>query len=276
MEGDETFFFIISIIGALLGLFNYGTGSLSPLYLRRATGIGLVRLALILAVGWIVFVLYNFAAPSVVGIYRLFYIVIGLAILLWFGIGGSSLFGARYRVDVVERNNLHAAMVIAGVVLATGMIYGGSLWGEADPEGEGEGGWWIPAGFFWAGWISLFIALKLYGWRDGRGFAHRRYQGRRFADGQAAFLFILSCAWVLTEAVSGDFYGWKHGLLAVGAVSGMLISHEVISLVAGGRGGPTPTAPSRVGRVLESIFYVLWSAGYWFAGRWFSHWLGLP
>jgi hypothetical protein len=76
--------------------------------------------------------------------------------------------------------------VIAAFTLATGLIFGGSLWGEADPVGDGEGGWWIPASFFALGWTTLVIAFGLFLRREGGRLAHRLQRERSLDDARAA------------------------------------------------------------------------------------------
>ena len=111
-------------------------------------------LGVLLAMVWIAFVIWRHADPSVTGVYVWFYLVMGYAAVKLLGQTTPAAFGARVRVDVGERRNLAAALLVAAFTLATGMIFGGSLWGEADPTGEGEGGWWIPVTFFLLGWAT--------------------------------------------------------------------------------------------------------------------------
>jgi hypothetical protein len=84
----------------------------------------------------------------VTGTYVVFNLVLGYAATKLFGQAGARLFGLRMRVDVLERRNVAAALVIAASTLATGLIFGGNLWGDADPVGDDEGGWWIVGAFF--------------------------------------------------------------------------------------------------------------------------------
>lgn len=267
--------FVVCCILALSGLSRHFGVWMPPLYFRDAAGDGLVRLTLALVSGWIVYVLYHFADPSVVGFYRLFYVVMGLAVVMNFGVGGTRICGVRYRVDVIEHDNLHAALLVCAVTAATGLIFSGSIWGEADPTGDGEGGWWIPVGFFLAGWFSLLIALRLYVWRDTRGVVRRMRRRRVAGDAQPLVLYTLSTGWVLMRAVSGDFYGWSEGLLGVGTVAGMLITHEVIGLWVGRGEDAISTSATPGQRRVEAISYVLWTAGYAAAQRWLPAWAQL-
>jgi len=230
MSGDELFVFIAASIILFFTILGFIFTPKHRLYRRDASAEGMVRLGVVLSLAWVVYVLYHYADPSVVGIYRLFYIVLGLAVIRMFGVGGSGRTGMRHAVDVGERNNPAAGLAVGAFVSATGMIYGCSLWGEADPDGEGEGGWWIPMGFFIAGWIALSLSVWLYRVRETGGVVRRMRQIRNPRETLGFALYILSCGWIVGESVAGDFYGWLQGLTAVGAIGGMLIVHEVIGL----------------------------------------------
>lgn len=249
--------------------------TLHPLYLRGNPGPGIVRLAVLLAMAWIGFVLWRYADPSVTGIYVVFYLIMGYAVVKLFGQLGAALFGARPRVDVVERRNVPAALVIASFTLATGLIFGGSLWGEADPVGDGEGGWWIPVSFFLLGWATLVIAFRLFLRRERGRFAQRLQRERSLDDARAVGSYLIGTAVALTEAVSGDFWGWRHGLLTFGVLAALVLAHEVFANfqgraqrrgTAGDVGGPAP-GPSDARRTLEAVVYLLLGLAAWGANR---------
>jgi len=272
MSGDEIFVFIIAGLITFFGFLNQIFTSKHRLFLRHAYADGLVRISILLSMLWVVYVLYNYADPSVVGIYRLFYIVLGFAVLFVFGKGGAGRTGVRHGVDVMERNNPAAGLLIAAFVFATGMIYGGSLWGEADPDGEGEGGWWIPMGFFLSGWISLCIATWLFRKRETNGITRRMRQTRNPREALGFALYILSSGWILTEAVSGDFYGWRHGLTAVGAIAGMLITHELVSMIFSRNEMAKPRAMTG----WEVLTYIGWGVGFTVVNRYLLPSWGFP
>jgi hypothetical protein len=230
MDPDEIFVAIVCAVLALVGMAGTSTSRLPALSLRDLWGLGLTRLATAAAMVWILVVLLEFADPSVKGIYFWFYLLMGFAAVKVFGALGAQMFGVRFRVDVCERRNPAAAVFCAGFVLATGMIFGGCLWGEADPSGEGEGGWWIPVGFFAAGWVALVVALALFFWREPGPTRVRIRRDRKLPDAWAAATYAVVAAWVLTEAVAGDFYGWKHGMLAVGGVAILLGVREIFGV----------------------------------------------
>jgi hypothetical protein len=236
MDGSEVFALLVSMVLAAAGTVATWNGSLHPLYLRGNPGPGLVRLAVILSMLWIGLVLAVWADESVTGIYVVFYLVMGYAVVKFLGQTVVSAYGARSRADVAERRNPAAALVVAAFTLATGLIFGGSLWGDADPTGEGEGGWWIVMGFFLLGWVCLHVAFSLFLRREEGRLADRLQRERSVQDARAAAVFLLSAAVVLTDAVSGDFWGWRHGLLTFGVLAGMLMTHQVFAGMALGKG----------------------------------------
>ena len=229
MSGDEVFVFVVSLMLAVVGIGVHSTAGLHFLFFRRNPAVGLVRSGVIAAMLWIIYVLWNHADPSVTGIYVAFYIVMGYAAVKIFGQSIAAAFGASTRTDAGERRNVAAAIVIAGLTLATGMIFGGSLWGEADPVGDEEGGWWIPVTFFFLGWGALMLVFGLYLRRDPGRFSHQIRRERSVPAARAAAAFLISCAVPLTEAVSGDFWGWRHGLSTFGVLAALLIAHEVFA-----------------------------------------------
>jgi hypothetical protein len=272
MDPDEWFVLAVGIAVASGGIAANSTARMPALYFRDAAGAGLVRLATWLAMLWILVVLLRFADPSVTGIYVGFYLVLGYAVVKALAPAAAGWFGARFRVDVCERHNHSAALVHAGLVLAGGMIFGGCLWGEADPVTDDEGGWWIPLGFFAAGWAVLLGAMALFFWREPGPTRLRIRRDRSVGDGQAAGAYAVAAAWVLTEAVAGDFHGWRHGLLAVGFIAVLLglrelhgvLQNRLTITVTGGR------SPRRAG---ESALYLLTGLVFWLLNRALAGWL---
>jgi hypothetical protein len=260
MSDDESFVFIISGLVALAGLGVTSTGPLHPLHFRNNAAIGLVRIAVWLAMAWIGFVLWRYADPSVTGVYVWFYLVMGLAVVKMFGQKGCSILGLRFRVDVCERKNLSSALFVAAFILGTGLIFGGSLWGQADPDGDGEGGWWIPVPFFLLGWAGLVVTMLIFLWREPGMIREQLLQNRNWDDAKAAAACLVGVALIMTETVAGDFHGWRHGLFSFAVVGVMLAFHEAAMFV-GDRLGDGATG--RVPRELESWFYLMCGAGSW-------------
>ena len=254
------------------------TGVFHRLYLRGNPAPGILRLGVIVAMAWIAFVLWRYADPSVTGIYVAFYLIMGYAVVKLFGQFATAWFGARIRVDAVERRNVPAALVIAAFTVATGLIFGGSLWGEADPVGDGEGGWWIPLSFFLLGWTTLLIAFGLFLRGEPGSVAHRLRRERSLEDARATAFFLLAVGAALTDAVAGDFWGWQHGLLTFGVLAALVIAREIFAGLAAagtstgrtgdvaGDEGPSHE-PSETQRTLEAIVYLLLGLAAWWLNR---------
>jgi hypothetical protein len=273
MDESEGCVFIASLGVAAVGVAVTFTGALHRMFRRNNPALGMARLGVVLAMAWIVLVLWRWADPSIVGIYVVFYLVMGYAVVKLCGQAGAAAWGARMRVDVGERQNLAAALFIAAWTLATGLIFGGSLWGEADPVGDDEGGWWIPAIFFALGWLSLVVAFRIYQRREGKELPRRLRQERSLSDVWGAAGFVLVAAAVLTDAVSGDFWGWRHGLLTFGAIAGMLIVHEGVVATRGSLKEEVAWTVPTAARTVETVAYALVGVGAWWLQRYLDHWL---
>jgi hypothetical protein len=244
------------------------------LFRRGNPAAALPILTLFAAIGWLAFVLRFYADPSVVGVYVFFYLALGAAIIVPRGFFTPGLYGLRLSVDVYQRRNMAAAIVISAFALATGMIFGGTLWGEADPVGDDEGGWWIPMGFFTAGWAVLLLASAVYIRGEPRSLRVRIVQDRSVADARAAASYLLGIGVIITEAVAGDFWGWTQGLLGLLVIASMTITHQLCSrrlpqlittveTQSGGRIG---------GRDFESIAYAVFALLFWFLQRGLNVW----
>ncbi len=297
MDPLETFM----LVGAIFLIFAIwaGTGSLGThrLYYRGNPWPGLVRLSIVGGMLWVGLVLLVWADESVRGVYVLFYLCLGYVAIKLFGQVGGKLFGLRYRVDVVERRNGAIARVLAAFTLATGMIFGGSLWGDADPLGDDEGGWWIVWAFFLLGWLTLVVAFGIYLARENRRRPGPQLPRRSSAEPQRtpfiddvddprpAALFLLASGVALTDAVSGDFWGWRHGLLTFGVLAGLLLVHEVFASILARREGGDPSvrdgtvepaapaaAPAVSGRLrlIEGGLYLALALGALGLNRWFD------
>lgn len=266
MDEDEIFIFVGSIVLAIVGMAVNSTARLHYLYFRGNPAPGIVRAGVLVAVGWIAYVLWFHADPSVTGIYVLFYLVMGYAFVKLCGQLTANGLGFRTRVDSGERRNAPAAVVIAVFTVATGLIFGGSLWGEADPVGDDEGGWWIPVGFFLMGWVTLVVVFALYQRREGR-LALRLRRERRLTDARAAAAFLIAAAVSLTDAVAGDFWGWRHGIFSFGLLAVLLLVHEAFGAWTT-PSEPTPgTRPPDARRVFESLAYLALGVLAWTASR---------
>lgn len=240
---EEGFTFGFLCIVALWGLWNSRIGSLHPLYWRGNHGIGLTRVAVWLSMLWCVFVLAFFGDETIRGIWTVFYLLMGYGAVKLFGQMAPARFGLRLRVDVYERRNMAAAWVIAGFTLATGMIAGGAMWGSVDDMAleygwifqflpSYEDGWWITPWFFGMGWVILYITMWVWFRRErgesGEAFGASVRRVRNEADGRAAAVFCVACALPLTDAVAGDYHGFRDSLLGFAFVALPVLAHEVL------------------------------------------------
>jgi predicted membrane channel-forming protein YqfA (hemolysin III family) len=278
MEEDELVIGVLAAIAVLLAGSYIAGGRLHRLYLRNNPAAGLPRLAVLASLGWLGIVLKWFADPSIVGIYVVFYGVLGLAATLSIGLLVPKIYGIRLRVDVYERRNMAAALVLASHTLSVGLIFGGCLWGEADPDGDGEGGWWIPLGFFAAGLAVLWLAAAFYIKHEPGSLRLRLIQDRSWPAARAAATYLVSVAIVLTDAVAGDFWGWTHGMLALVMIAVMIAAHRLLN-----RGLPQvlTTVEQRTdgwfaGRQLEAVLYALMALAFWLLQRLLDGWLLAP
>lgn len=263
MDGSEVFILIVSIALAVTGIAANTTSRLHRLHFRDNPAPGIVRLGVIVAMAWIGYVLWRHADPSVTGIWIVFYLVMGYAAVKMFGQTVAAAYGARTRVDVGERRNVAAALLIAAFTVATGLIFGGSLWGEADPWGDDDGGWWIPVSFFLLGWASLLVVFALFLRREPGKLRERLRGARSRDDARAAAVFLLGAGWVLGDAVAGDFFGWRHALVTSLWLVGLLIVREAFNVWSSRR--PVEDSDDgggiRIGRLLESAFYLVLAFG---------------
>jgi hypothetical protein len=266
MSEDEIMVMVIAIGFGITSALSTRTSSLPPAVTRGNPGIGLMRLAVAASLIWTAVVMHFFGDGSIRGIYVVFYLIMAYAVVKFFGqILGAGMFGLHLRSDVYERKNLAAAVFIAGFILATGIIFGGSLWGEADPVGNDEGGWWIPMGFFLMGWGLLVVVTALFLWREPGRFRLQIRQERDAAMALSIAVYMITSASVILEGVAGDFWGWRHGLLGMGTIAVMLVGHEIFVTVAGYGGGPGEAPVVR--RFLERCFYIGLAVGTWSLNR---------
>ena len=232
MSEDEVLVMVVGLFAATAAAMALSTSRLHYLHTRGNLGIGLHRSAVLAALAWAAYVIYFHGDESIRGIYVAFYLLLTYAVVKGFGqVLGPALLGLNVRRDVFVRANRPIALFTATFALATGLIFGGSLWGEADPLSDAEGGWWIPVGFFLLGWLILVAATALYAWRS-RDFHRQLRCEHDLGAARTAAVFVLSSTAVILQGVAGDFWGWAEGLLSMGTIALMLLGHE---LLAGGR-----------------------------------------
>jgi len=266
-EDESTILAICSLL-SFWAIVRLRINCLHDLFLRGNLGVGLIRLSVILSFVWFVFVLKFFADDSVVGIYILFYLVMGYALSRNLGEFALALFGFNLRVDVYERKNFAVALLFASSTLSTALIFGGSLWGDADAIGNDDGGWWIPLAFFALGWLSLIIVFALYLLREKVPLSQTMRQERNVQSAEAAAAYLLSSAIVLTEAVAGDFFGWRESILSFASIAGLLVVHECFNTISNGKtGNHIPSSDTERNRSFEIFMYFAVAILSWIINR---------
>jgi hypothetical protein len=272
MSDDEVMVFIFSLAAGFVGAVTLASSRLHPFHTHANPGIGLHRLVVLLALVWTWWVIRYHGDPSIVGFYVVFYLALSYATVKVFGqLLGPLMLGFNVRREAFVGRNLPVALFTGGLALATGLLIGGSLWGEADPLSDAEGGWWIPFGFFLMGWVILMIATWLFVRRAGGRF---RVQLRREHDLAAATtgtVFVLASTTLILQGVAGDFWGWREGLLSMATIAAMLVGHEWIARYAepSGETGPAPAARAGINLLEQGLYIALALAG-WFASRWIA------
>jgi hypothetical protein len=226
MSEEEIIILALATFGAIGFGCSQSPSRVPGLVLRDRAALGLWRIFFYATIVWILYVLFHFADDSVTGIYIFMYFILGVFLLRLSGESVASLLGARYKADIIERGNIAAAIVNGAFTTAAGLIYSGSIWGDANPsDASDEGGWWIPLTFYILGYLILLAIVILYIWRE-RNLMTRIRQSHAIAPAITFATYTLSAAWILKEAVAGDFYGWLHGLSCVGAAAALFFAHE--------------------------------------------------
>ncbi len=225
----EPMVFFGSCCWGIISLFRAFSTQTPPLYKRRAADEGIVMASLLIAMLWQGYAILFHSDPSVEGFYAFSYFMMGIGCSMFFGKLAARLVAGIRDVDINERENIPAAIVQGSLILSTGLIFGGSVWGEADPTSDYEGGWWIPALFFVNGWVAL-VLLSVIGWRRLVSDIGADIKNENEVSRLASFaMYVVSCGLILFGQVSGDFYGWSHGLTAVLSAAALLAIQELLN-----------------------------------------------
>jgi hypothetical protein len=268
---DEALILILGLGVGVLAAFTLSASRLHTLFTRGNTGIGLHRVVVLATLAWTGYVIAFHGDESIRGIYVLFYLVLVYAAVKGFGqLLGPRVLGFDLRRDVLVRGNRPIALFTAAFALATGLIAGGSLWGEADPLSDDEGGWWIPVGFFVMGWLILLAATAIFAWR-GRWLQHQLRRELDMSAARTASVFVLSGTSVILPGVAGDFWGWTEGVLSMATIALMLIGHELLA----GRRTPVPEplggeAILSLRELFEHLLFIGLAAACWLLNRWIA------
>lgn len=274
---DTGFVYGLAILVALRGLTWSSQSRLHPLFLRGNAAIGAARLGVIISVLWSIYVLRFHADPTLVGYWAWMYFVMAFAATKFFGQNLAQRFGPRFWLDVYERGNLAAGIFFGTFTLATGLIYGGAMWGELVPGALEYGamfevlpgyddGWWITPWFFLMGWIVLVAALYIWIRRERGDFFDRIVRDRSLTDAKAAGYFCIANGITITYAVHGNYYGFWDSLLGFSIVALPILAHEVLR---------PKQAGESLSRDLEGLTYIAMSLIGIFVVPWLSTLLGL-
>ncbi|MCL2797119.1 MAG: hypothetical protein FWD58_03585 [Firmicutes bacterium] len=219
--GDEIFIFVLAIgitLWFLIRWYAYiaGARSFKPLAAKKAT---LAFMPLISA-ALILIVLIFWAAPDVVGFYRVFYVVLGFP---WIYLGILLMFltlNLSWIDDILNHNNKASFGTIIGCILSFTLIYAGSNVGDGP-------GWWcvvFSALLGFALWTVLAVILNLTTKLSYRVTVERDgAAGFRYACYFIAIGIIIgrACAgdWLSAGATVADFlYAWPAAILTAAAI----------------------------------------------------------
>ncbi len=236
---DTGFVFGVSLVACVWGFWRTRKGRLHPMYLRGNAAIGAARLGVIVSLLWCGYVLIRHADPTITGLWTVLYAVMALAAIKVFGQFGAEYFGPRLRIDIYERGNLAAGTFVGAFTLATGLIFGGAMWGEMEPESLAYGwlfrflpgyedGWWITPWFFGMGWLILFFSLRFWFRREQLDPRQRLARERNLDDAWAAGCFAISIAIPITYAVHGDYLGFWESLIGFSVIALPILAHEIL------------------------------------------------
>ena len=236
---DTGFLFGASLVASVWGLWRCRLAGLHPLYLRDNAAIGAARLGVIAAILWCGYVLFHHVDPSITGIWMVLYGLMALAAIKVFGQFAAEYFGPRLRVDIYERKNLAAGTVVGSFTFATGLIFGGAMWGEMEVEALEYGwlfsglpgyedGWWITPWFFLMGWVILFLTMRFWFVREHIDSRERIVRDRDQADANAFACFCIACAITIAYAVQGDYTGFFASLAGFSLIALPILAHEIL------------------------------------------------
>lgn len=199
----ETPIFIAGFFATVWGLWRAFPLSASRVFAAHHNpGLGVLRAAMLFALGWFWFVLQTGAASDIVGFYTLLYVFMAMSILLWLGMRVPVL-GMYVPADVVERGNLAAGLAMAGFALGTAFAFGGALTGEGP-------GWWVVVVFFALAYLELRSTMSLVG-RLGQIDDEVRLE-RDASAGVLLGAVAIAAGLISGRAAAGDFTGWERDI----------------------------------------------------------------
>jgi hypothetical protein len=271
---DTGFVFGASVVLSVWGLGRSSSKRLHPLYLRGNAAIGMARLGVLAPMLFCAYVLAFHADPSVHYniFWTLLYVLMAFTSIKLFGQVAAEWFGPRLRVDVYERKNLAAGTFIGAFTAATGMIFGGAMWGTMEAEALEYGaffeslpgyedGWWITPWFFLMGWAICVASLILWMLGEPGHFRTRIVRERRMSDARAAAMFCIAVAITITYAVSGEYRGFWDSLVGFGFVALPVLAHGVMKPRPGQERSRDAEGLVYIGLAILGVLITPWMAG---------------
>lgn len=127
----------------------------------------------------------------------LLYGVLGIILLTVVSLLTCRFFLGMHVRDQLEEHNVSAAIVVAGVYVATSLTYSGSLSGEG-------GGFWILLLFFILGQLALLLMTYVFRWLTGYDDVHEIASGN-IAAGLALSGLLMAMGIIVGGSAAGDF-----------------------------------------------------------------------
>ncbi len=157
----------------------------------------------------------------------LLYGALGIVLLTAVALGSCRFFLGLHVREQLEAHNVAAAIVVAGVYVATSLTYSGAL------EGEG-GGFWILLLFFVLGQLALLGMTYLFRWLTTYDDVQEIASGN-VAAGLSLAGLLIALGMVVGQAASGDFTNLGDSLLSfVLSLLVFLVLYPVRQLVVQG------------------------------------------
>ena len=136
----------------------------------------------------------------------LLYGALGIVLLTAVALGSARFFLGLHVRDELEAHNVSAAIVVAGVYVATSLTYSGALSGEG-------GGFGVLLLFFILGQLAMLVMTYIFRWLTDYDDVHEIASGN-VAAGLALAGLLIAMGIIVGHAAAGDFTGWGHSLLS--------------------------------------------------------------
>jgi hypothetical protein len=223
MSGDEFVVLVVSIVMAVFAWgWWYATMRIRTLVVRNA-GRAIFAANPVTCMAMLLLVLRWWAADDVrySGTYLMFYMAMGAA---WVGFcsRGISLFGISPRDDVLERQNLAAALVTAGALAGITFSFAGANVGNGP-------GWWVVVFSAGLSTLALFGLWALVEWLTG--VSESVTVGRADAAGLRLGGFLAAAGMILGRGVAGDWVSTQATVQDFAAVAWPVLPLAVLAVL---------------------------------------------